>query len=42
MDKKFIALMVLFFIVFGVFITTTLFNKEIGFARASTETDPSP
>ena len=42
MDKKFIALMVLFFIVFGVFITTTLFNKQIGFARASTETDPSP
>ena len=42
MDKKFIALMILFFIVFGVFITTTLFNKQIGFARASAETDPSP
>jgi hypothetical protein len=42
MDKKFIALMVLFFIVFGVFVTTTLFNKQISnFARASAETDPS-
>ncbi|EKE14014.1 MAG: hypothetical protein ACD_12C00714G0002 [uncultured bacterium] len=43
MDKKFIALMVLFFVVFGVFITATLFNNQIAnFARASTETDPSP
>lgn len=42
MDKKFIALMVLFFVVFGVFISTTLLNGKIGnFARASTETDPS-
>jgi hypothetical protein len=43
MDKKFIILMVLFFAVFGVFVTTTLFNKNFaGLARASTETDPSP
>lgn len=43
MDKKFIALMILFFVVFGVFVTTTLFGKNLsGFARASTETDPSP
>lgn len=43
MDKKFILLMVLFFAVFGVFVTTTLFNKNFtGLARASTETDPSP
>jgi len=36
------ALMVVFFMVFGVFVTTTLFNKQIAnFARASTETDPS-
>ena len=43
MDKKFIALMILFFVVFGVFVTTTLFSKNLtGFARASTETDPSP
>jgi len=42
MDKKFMALMVVFFMVFGVFVTTTLFNKQIAnFARASTETDPS-
>lgn len=42
MDKKFIALMILFFVVFGVFITATVFNKQIAnFARASTETDPS-
>ena len=42
MDKKFIALMILFFVVFGVFISTTLLNGKIGnFARASTETDPS-
>ncbi|PIU36369.1 hypothetical protein CO005_03495 [Candidatus Roizmanbacteria bacterium CG_4_8_14_3_um_filter_34_9] len=43
MDKKFIALMVLFFIVFGIFITNTLFSKQLtGFARASATTDPSP
>jgi len=43
MDKKFIALMVLFFIVFGIFITNTLFSKQLTeFARASTTTDPSP
>lgn len=42
MDKKFVALMVLFFVVFGVFIGATLFNNQIAnFARASTETDPS-
>ncbi len=42
MDKKFIALMVLFFAVFGVFITTTLFSRNFkGFARASAATDPS-
>jgi len=42
MDKKFVALMMVFFLVFGVFITSTLFNKQIAnFARASTETDPS-
>lgn len=35
--------MILFFAVFGVFVTTTLFNKNFtGLARASTETDPSP
>jgi len=43
MDKKFIALMMLFFIVFGIFITNTLFSKQLtGFARASATTDPSP
>lgn len=43
MDKKFIALMILFFVVFGVFISSTLFSDKIAnFARASTETDPSP
>ncbi|KKP61418.1 MAG: hypothetical protein UR54_C0002G0017 [Candidatus Roizmanbacteria bacterium GW2011_GWA2_34_18] len=42
MNKKFMALMLVFFLVFGVFITSTLFNKQIAnFARASTETDPS-
>lgn len=42
MDKKFLVLMLVFFLVFGVFVTTTLFNKQISnFARASTETDPS-
>lgn len=42
MDKKFIALMVLFVVVFGVFITTTLFSKNFaGFARASAASDPS-
>lgn len=42
MDKKFIALMVLFFVVFGVFVSTTLLGGKLGsFARASTETDPS-
>lgn len=35
--------MVLFFIVFGIFITNTLFSKQLtGFARASATTDPSP
>ncbi len=42
MDKKFTALMVIFLLVFGVFVTTILFNKQISnIARASTETDPS-
>lgn len=42
MDKKFMALMVLFFAVFGVFITTTLFSRNFkGFTRASAATDPS-
>ncbi|MEK7110103.1 MAG: hypothetical protein AAB876_02680 [Patescibacteria group bacterium] len=42
MDKKFIALMVIFFVVFGVFVTTTLFSKNFkGFAKASAATDPS-
>ena len=36
------ALMVVFLLVFGVFVTTILFNKQISnIARASTETDPS-
>ena len=35
--------MVLFFIVFGIFITNTLFSKQLtGFARASATKDPSP
>lgn len=35
--------MILFLIVFGVFITNTLFTKQLmGFARASAATDPSP
>lgn len=34
--------MILFFIVFGVFISSTLFSKQIAsFARASAETEPS-
>ena len=42
MDKKFVALMVVFFVVFGAFITGTLFNEQISnISRASTETDPS-
>lgn len=42
MDKKFMFLMVLFFVIFGVFVTTTLFSKNFkGFARASAATDPS-
>ena len=42
MDKKFIALMVLFLLFLGVFITTTLFSRNFkGFARASATTDPS-
>lgn len=43
MDKKFVALMVLFLLVFGVFITSTLFNKQLArFTRASGSADPSP
>ena len=35
--------MMLFFIVFGIFITNTLFSKQLtGFARASATKDPSP
>lgn len=42
MDRKFVVLMMLFFVVFGVFVTTMLFSKNLrGFARASTTTDPS-
>ncbi|MFA6081655.1 MAG: hypothetical protein WC741_04585 [Patescibacteria group bacterium] len=42
MDKKFVVLMILFFVVFGVFVSSTLLSGKIGnFARASTETDPS-
>jgi len=42
MDKKFVLLMIVFFLVFGVFITSTLLNKQIAnITRASTETDPS-
>ena len=42
MDKKFTALMLVFFLVFGLFISLMLFNKQItNFARASAETDPS-
>lgn len=34
--------MMVFFLVFGVFVTSTLFNKQIAnITRASTETDPS-
>ncbi|MFA6016595.1 MAG: hypothetical protein WC744_00735 [Patescibacteria group bacterium] len=43
MDKKFVALMILFFVVFGIFITTTFFNKQLAsLARASADSDPSP
>jgi hypothetical protein len=42
MDKKFVLLMIVFFLVFGVFITSTLLNKQIAnITRASTETYPS-
>src|SRR3989344_7477467 len=42
MDKKFMALVLVFFLVFGVFMSLMLFNKQIGnFARAAAETDPS-
>ena len=42
MDKKFALLMIVFFLVFGVFITSTLFNKQIAdITRASGATDPS-
>ena len=42
MDKKFVFLMIVFFLVFGVFITSTLFNKQIAnFARASGASEPS-
>jgi len=42
MDKKFMALVLVFFLVFGVFMSLMLFNKQItNFARASAETDPS-
>lgn len=44
MDKKFMVLMVIFFIAFGVFVTYFARDglKIANFARASTETDPSP
>jgi hypothetical protein len=42
MDRKFMALMVVFFLVFGIFVTATVFNNQISnFARAVTENDPS-
>ena len=42
MDKKFVLLMIVFFLVFGVFITNTLFNKQLTkFTRASGDIDPS-
>lgn len=45
MDRKFVALMIVFFLVFGIFITTTLFNKQLTnfsrITRASVQTEPS-
>jgi hypothetical protein len=42
MDKKFIFLMIAFFLFFGFFIIKTSFNGQISsFTRASEETDPS-
>lgn len=42
MDKKFVFLMIVFFLVFGVFITSTLFNKQIAnITRASGAAEPS-
>ena len=42
MDKKFVSLMMLFFLVFGVFVTNVVFKDRIAsFARASTASDPS-
>ncbi len=42
MDKKFVSLMLLFFLVFGVFVTNVVFKDRIAsFARASTASDPS-
>lgn len=42
MDKKFVALMIVFFLVFGVFITSVAFKDKIAnLARASGDIDPS-
>ena len=42
MDKKFVFLMVVFFLVFGFFITNIAFKDNIAkFTRASGDTDPS-
>ncbi|VVA43677.1 conserved hypothetical protein [Candidatus Roizmanbacteria bacterium] len=42
MDKRFVGLMILFFVVFGVFISTMFLGKNFsGFARASGAADPS-
>lgn len=42
MDKKFVALMIVFFLVFGVFIMNVAFKDKIAnLARASGDTDPS-
>lgn len=42
MDKKFVALMVVFFLVFGVFITSTIFGRQFSrISRAAVESKPS-
>ncbi len=45
MDKKFVFLMIVFFLVFGVFITNTIFNQQLKevsrFTRATAESEPS-
>lgn len=42
MDRKFVVLMTIFFVVFGVFVSSTLFSKQISsLVKASAETEPS-